>query len=97
MNRVWKRAPCYLIGKVRPANVGESNEAEIRRDFDQLRILAEQMNLFKPSYTFFFLHGFHILFFHILGYYLLWHYSDSRLGMLASIFCLVISQVCIQK
>jgi hypothetical protein len=78
---------------VRPANLGETKEAEIRRDFIELRNLASRMKLFDASYTFFFLHGLHILFLHILGYWLLWNYSDSWLGMLASILCLVVSQV----
>lgn len=81
------------VGRVDPNSVNNSKEAQIKRDFDELRKLAIEKGLFKPSYTFFLLTGLHIWFLHLLGYWVLWHYSYSWIGCTLSLFFLVVAQV----
>lgn len=93
-DRVNKQSKIYKIGRVAPDQLSRhTKEAEIKRDFEELKQKAIKMNLFQPSYFFFFLQGVQILFFHIMGYVILAYYSHSIFGILASLLFLIIAQV----
>jgi fatty acid desaturase 2 (delta-6 desaturase) len=92
LNRVQKQSNLYHIGKLKSDYVSSSKEAEIKKDFDELKQLAIKMNLFTPSYFFFLLHGLHIVLLHIMGYVILWNYSHTWLGIVASLACLITAQ-----
>ncbi|CAF0877889.1 unnamed protein product [Brachionus calyciflorus] len=103
-DRVYKYAKAYQIGQIDPNDQSRlklsdeekqkiQREIEIREDFKQVKKAAEDMGLFKPSYTFFFLHGFHIVFFQMFGYYLLLNYADSSFfAILLALACNVIAE-----
>jgi fatty acid desaturase 2 (delta-6 desaturase) len=65
---------------------------EMKKDLAVLRKTLEEMGLFNPSYTFFFLQAFHIVFFQVLGFYILWNYSYGILPLLSALICHVIAQ-----
>lgn len=70
-------------------------ESEMKKEFQNIKKIAHEMNLFKPSYVFFILYAFHIVFFQITGYYLLWNYGSSEgnfFPLLCSLICLLIAQ-----
>lgn len=67
--------------------------ADIKRDFDSLRLLAKKMNLFEPSYFFFLFNAFQIVFFHILGYYILWNYGYGLWPFICASLSLIVAQV----
>ncbi|RNA11075.1 fatty acid desaturase 2 [Brachionus plicatilis] len=103
-DRVFKFAKCYKIGQIDPndksneklsPDVKEKVEKEIaiRKDFKDVKEAAEKMGLFKPSYTFYFLHGIHIVLFQMLGYYILLNYgSKSWAAVLLALACNVIAE-----
>ena len=92
LDRVHKQSKLYHIGKLKTDFVSSSKEAEIKKDFYELKQLAIKMDLFTPSYCFFLLHGLHIILLHIMGYVILWNYSNTWMGILISFACLVTAQ-----
>ena len=96
MNIVTRRMQFYQIGKINPCSLNNFKQAEIKKDFADLRELAEKKGFFKPSYTFFILQALQIIILHILGYYIILNFSDSNWGMFWSVVCLSISQVIFQ-
>ena len=93
-DRVNKQAKFLKIGHLNPSSflASAKHTAEIKKDFEELKKLAVKMNLFTPSYFFYFLHGFHIIFSYIMGYVILWNYSHTWLGILLSLVCSIIAQ-----
>ena len=106
--KVEKYSKLYYIGKLKPSDYQTTGsisvnqkveieklkkQLEIRDDFDELRRMAFKMNLFSPSYLFFFLHGLQIILFHISGYYILWKYGCGMVPIVCALICHVIAQV----
>ncbi len=67
--------------------------ANIKKDFDSLRLLAKNMNLFEPSYFFFVFNAFQIVFFHLLGYYIFWNYGYGLFPFVCASISLIVAQV----
>nr|QBO56274.1 fatty acid desaturase 5/6-4 [Brachionus rotundiformis] len=104
LGKVLKFAKSYMIGQIDPNDKSMDmlslekkqkiqKEIEIRKDFQNVKETAEKMGLFKPSYTFYFLHGFHIVFLQLFGYYMLLNYgSKSWPAVLLALACNVIAE-----
>ncbi|CAF0877938.1 unnamed protein product [Brachionus calyciflorus] len=98
-DRVYKYAKAYQIGQIDPNDQSRlklsdeekqkiQREIEIRKDFKQVKKAAEDMGLFKPSYTFYALQFFQVVFLQILSYYLFFNYAQtSYLGVLLALVC----------
>ena len=74
-------------------------EANIKTDFETLRLLVKDMGFFKPSYLWFLFQAIQIVGFQILGYYTLWNYGYGVLPLLFSSLFLIMAQVslCFKK
>lgn len=68
-------------------------QAEMKKDFEDLRKLADKMDLFKPSYFFFVFNALQIIFFHLLGYWILWNYGYGPLSFIFASISLIVAQV----
>ena len=68
-------------------------QAEMKKDFEDLRKLADKMDLFKPSYFFFVFNALQITFFHVLGYYIFWNYGYGPLSFIFASISLIVAQV----
>lgn len=89
----------YRIGKLadtidnsQDKKIRERND-ELKKDFEELRQKAIQMNLFETNFIFFGLMFLHVVFFHALGYYLLIKYGSGIIPYTLSIICHVIGHV----
>jgi fatty acid desaturase 2 (delta-6 desaturase) len=80
------------IVKGRISKGTKTNEVELQKDFEQLRILANKMGLFRPSVTFFLLAIGHIILLEVLAYCTLWYYGDGWLPWLFALACYVTVQ-----
>lgn len=84
MGLVGKYMKPLHIGKVTP--IPKPGDDEMKKDFSELRQLAEKMGLFKPSKLFFtFIVG-HLIFFEILAYLTMWYFGAGWLPYLVSVF-----------
>lgn len=89
MKLVGKYLPGLEIGKV---STGSRNgDEEIKEDFAMLTKRAQEMELFKPSKTFFVLTVLHLIFFEALAYFTMFYYGTGWLPYLTSMLFLTIA------
>lgn len=98
-DRTRKYMNMYRIGKLDEFSndeslmkINQNRQKDMKVDFENLRKLAVHMNLFKPNYLFYFLHGFHIIFFHLLGFYILNKFGAGILPILSAFICHTIAK-----
>ncbi|XP_025080864.1 fatty acid desaturase 2-like isoform X1 [Pomacea canaliculata] len=77
------------LGSVKPE---EQQVQAIDRDFRELRKTAEKMDLFRPSYAFFFIHLAHIIAFEVLGYLVMKQFGTGWIPYLITLLCCTIVQ-----
>nr|QBO56263.1 fatty acid desaturase 5/6-2-2 [Brachionus plicatilis] len=96
MNKVEKYLKTLKIGKVVPesdVNQNEERKDELNKDFQQLRKLAEGMNLFKPSGWFYSLHFLQLIVLDLIGTYIIYKSGyDNWLTYFIAVACLVTTQ-----
>ena len=71
----------------------ELKRANLIKDFAKIRQVAKEMGLFKPSYFFFFMQAFQIVFLHYIAYFILWYFGTGAIPFLIAMACQIISQV----
>ncbi|KAL8603582.1 hypothetical protein ACOMHN_022534 [Nucella lapillus] len=71
---------------------GEQEAPAIEKDFRDLRQTADKMGLFKPSYTFFFLHLVHILAFEVAAYLVMRQFGTGWIPWIISLLCATVVQ-----
>lgn len=105
-DKVNRYSKLYHIGRIDPNDVNEyepkneqqnNRQAEIRKDFENVRKLAREMDLFKPSTAFYVLNGIHIILAHIAGYYILLKYGCSFVPLMFALILHLIAQVTINS
>nr|KAG5714734.1 hypothetical protein BaRGS_000222 [Batillaria attramentaria] len=84
LNAVKKYLKPLHLGSVNPE---ENQVRDLEQDFRNLRETAEKMGLFKPSYTFFFLHLAHCIAFEVLGYLVLRQFGTGWIPIILSLLC----------
>lgn len=85
---VRKYLNAFHIGSV----AGARAESDIVKDFEALRVLANELGFFKPSYWFFALSLAHILVLDVLSYWIFAYFGVSWLSWLASVACFTTAQ-----
>jgi hypothetical protein len=98
--KLKKYLKIYQIGKInKPLNETTIDDdlikkrEEMKNDFENLRKLAIEMDLFKPNVLFYMLHLIHILFFNVMAYYIILTCEPTIYSFMASLFCHIIVQV----
>nr|ATI22173.1 delta-5 desaturase 4 [Brachionus koreanus]QBO56253.1 fatty acid desaturase 5/6-2 [Brachionus koreanus] len=96
MNKVEKYLKALKIGKVvaeSDINQKEERKDELHKDFQQLRKLAEKMNLFKPSPWFYSLHFLQLIVLDLIGTYLIYKSGyENWFTYFIAVACLVTTQ-----
>ncbi|ESO06799.1 hypothetical protein HELRODRAFT_76893 [Helobdella robusta] len=90
--KVSKYMAPICIGNVVPKASADLDEEEIKKDFLQLRKIAEDMDLFKPSKVFFSLIVGHLIFFEILAYMTLYYFGTGWIPTMFSVLFYTIVQ-----
>nr|QBO56252.1 fatty acid desaturase 5/6-1 [Brachionus koreanus] len=96
MNKVEKYLKALKIGKVvaeSDINQKEERKDELHKDFQQLRKLADKMNLFKPSPWFYSLHFLQLIVLDLIGTYLIYKSGyENWFSYFIAVACLVTTQ-----
>ncbi|XP_078326001.1 acyl-CoA 6-desaturase-like isoform X3 [Crassostrea virginica] len=83
LDQVQKYLLPLHIGSVQKGEVNTNFSLE--KDFRNLRETAENMGLFKPSYTFFFVHLAHIIAMEVMAYLTLYYFGTGWIPFLVSV------------
>ncbi|XP_056013481.1 acyl-CoA 6-desaturase-like isoform X4 [Ostrea edulis] len=83
LDQVQKYLLPIHIGSVQKGEVNVNYSLE--KDFRDLRQTAEKMDLFKPSYLFFFVHLAHILAMEVMAYFTLYYFGTGWIPFLVSV------------
>ena len=87
-DKVFKYSKIYKIGDIDPT----TKHAKIKKDFEDLRLLAKEMNLFEPNLFFFLFHAAQIIFFQTFGYLIFLRFGYGLWPFICATFCLIVAQ-----